>query len=103
MTSAELKDDVARIARAQGLLHLPEPVKLASGAMSQDFVDGKRALADGQDLEVACRAILETADELGVEFDAAGGMTLGADQFSHVLAVMANKRWFVVRKAVKGR
>ena len=30
-------------------------------------------------------------------------MTLGADQFAHVVAVLARKKWFVVRKAAKGR
>jgi orotate phosphoribosyltransferase len=39
----------------------------------------------------------------GIQFDAVGGMTLGADQFAHVLAVLARRRWFVVRKAAKGR
>jgi orotate phosphoribosyltransferase len=103
VASEHLKDEVARIVREKGLLHLPEPVRLASGAMSQDFVDGKRALAEGGDLELACQAMLQTAAELGVEFDAAGGMTLGADQFSHGIALLTKRRWFVVRKAVKGR
>lgn len=94
---------MARIVREKGLLHLPEPVQLSSGAMSREFVDAKRALAHGPDLSLGCQAILETAEELGVEFDAAGGMTLGADQFAHGLAVLAGKQWFVVRKAVKGR
>lgn len=94
---------MAGIIRDKGLKRLPEPVQLASGAMSRDFVDAKRALAAGADLQVACRAMLEVTGELGVEFDAVGGMTLGADQFSHVLAVLAQKQWFVVRKAVKGR
>ncbi len=94
---------MARIVRERGLLHLPEPVQLSSGAMSQDFVDAKQALAAGPDLALACRAILETAKDLGVEFEAAGGMTLGADQLAHGLAVIAGKQWFVVRKAVKGR
>jgi orotate phosphoribosyltransferase len=103
VASQELKDEVARIVREKGLLHLPEPVRLASGAMSQDFVDGKRALAEGTDLELACRAMLERGAELRVEFDAAGGMTLGADQFSHGIALLTGRRWFVVRKVVKGR
>ena len=103
MASRQLKEEVARIVREKVLLRLPEPVRLASGAMSQDFVDGKRAVANGPDLAVACEAILETAEELGADYDAVGGMTLGADPFSHALAVMAGTRWFVVRKAVKGR
>jgi orotate phosphoribosyltransferase len=103
VASQQLREEVARIVREKGLLRLPEPVRLASGAMSQDFVDGKRAMADGADLAVACRAILETAAELGADYDAVGGMTLGADPFSHGLAMIAGTRWFVVRKAVKGR
>ncbi len=87
--------------RAQGYQRLPEPVRLASGEMSFDFVDGKRALEKGEDLELACRAMLELVE--GIEFDAVGGLTLGADQFAHVMAVIAKRRWFVVRKVVKGR
>jgi len=76
-------------------------VQLASGDWSRDFVDAKRALQDGADLETACRAMLEVVGD--VEYDAVGGMTLGADQFAHVMAVLARRRWFVVRKAAKGR
>lgn len=103
LTLSDLKDHVGRIVRDKGLTRLPEPVQLRSGAMSQDFVDAKAALAEGDDLERACRAMLEVASDMGAEFDAVGGMTLGADQFSHVMAVLDGKRWFVVRKATKGR
>ena len=99
----DLKDAVVRIVREKGLTRLPEPVRLRSGALSQDFVDAKRALAEGEDLELACRAMLEAARAMGADFDAVGGMTLGADQFSHVMAVLGRTRWFVVRKAAKGR
>ena len=85
----------------RGHLRLPEPVQLASGDFSRDFVDAKRALQDGADLETACQAMLELVADL--DFDAVGGLTLGADQFAHVLAVLARRKWFVVRKAVKGR
>ena len=74
---------------------------LSSGHKSSDFIDVKAALARGEDLEKACQAILETLQ--GVGFDAVGGLTMGADQFAHVLAVLARKQWFVVRKAPKGR
>lgn len=76
-------------------------MQLASGDWSRDFVDAKRALQAGADLETACRAMLEAIGE--VAFDAVGGMTLGADQFAHVIAVLAGRNWFVVRKAAKGR
>ena len=87
--------------KARGQLRLPEPVQLSSGEWSRDFVDAKKALAHGEDLEKACRAMLELVGD--IEFDAVGGLTLGADQFAHVLAVLARREWFVVRKVVKGR
>jgi orotate phosphoribosyltransferase len=100
---SELRTQVIQIVRQRGLRHLPEPVQLASGAYSQDFIDGKEALAHGADLETACRALLELVRAEGVEFDAIGGLTMGADQFAHVVAVLAPCRWFVVRKQPKGR
>ena len=96
-----LRDQVRTIVLSRGYLRLPEPVQLSSGDFSRDFVDAKRALQDGADLELACRAMLEVIGEL--DFDAVGGMTMGADQFAHVVAVLARRRWFVVRKAPKGR
>lgn len=96
-----LRQQLVSIVREKGLLRLGEPVRLASGQMSREFIDGKAALADGEDLEVACRAMLEAVED--IEFDAIGGLTMGADQFAHVVAVLARKQWFVVRKEPKGR
>lgn len=101
VVALSVRDQVTTMVKAKGHLRLPEPVQLASGDWSRDFVDAKRALQDGADLEAACRAMLEAVE--GIEFDAVGGMTLGADQFSHVIAVLARRKWFVVRKAAKGR
>jgi orotate phosphoribosyltransferase len=98
---SDLRDQVIEIVRAKGLRRMPEPVQLASGEMSQEFIDAKVALAHGADLKLACEALLEQLD--GIDFDAVGGLTMGADQFSHVVAVLADKHWFVVRKEPKGR
>lgn len=100
---SELRDQLLDIVRRQGYLRLDEPVQLRSGEWSRDFVDGKRALADGADLELACRALAEVLAEQAIDFDAIGGLTLGADQFAHGTAIVARKRWFVVRKEPKGR
>lgn len=97
----DTRDRLVGIVRANGLLRLPEPVVLASGETSRDFVDGKAALARGEDLELACRAMLARVGD--IEFDAVGGLTMGADQFAHVVAVLARTKWFVVRKEPKGR
>ena len=95
------RQEIIEVIRQRGLLRLPEPVKLASGEMSRDFIDGKAALARGDDLKLACEAILDGVGD--VEFDAVGGLTMGADQFAHVIAVLAGTQWFVVRKEPKGR
>ncbi len=91
------------ILKTKGLLELPEPVELSSGAMSRFFLDGKKALAQGADLALASQCLLDLAAASGIEFDAVGGLTLGADQFAHGVAVVGDKEWFVVRKQPKGR
>jgi orotate phosphoribosyltransferase len=97
----DLKQRVVQIVRDNGYRRLDTPVRLASGEMSLDYIDGKRALARGADLRVACEALLALVDAEGIRFDAVGGLTLGADQFAHVAAVLSDTSWFVVRKAVK--
>lgn len=87
----------------RGHLRLDAPVQLSSGAMSSDFVDAKAALANGADLTSACRAIAALADRHGHSFTAVGGLTMGADMFSHGVAMVAGCEWFVVRKQAKGR
>jgi len=47
--------------------------------------------------------MLEVVEGLGIEFDAVGGLTLGADHFAHIISYLGDRRWFTVRKAVKGR
>jgi orotate phosphoribosyltransferase len=95
------RDEVVEIVRERGYRRLEEPVRLASGEMSLDYIDAKRALAYGPHLRSACEALLELVQAAGVDFDAVGGLTLGADQFAHVAAVLSDRSWFVVRKGVK--
>lgn len=94
---------VLELIRSKGLRHFDEPVKLSSGELSQDFIDAKAALANGADLRLACEAMIEIVTTAGVEFDAVGGLTLGADQFAHGVALVAERGWFVIRKEPKGR
>jgi orotate phosphoribosyltransferase len=100
---ADLRKQVVQIVLERGLKRLPEPVQLASGALSRDFIDGKAALARGEDLEIASRALLELEVVRDREWDAVGGLTLGADKLAHVVAVIARREWFVVRKEPKNR
>src|SRR3954454_2019367 len=107
MTSApeksltELQSRVIDIVKAHGLEHRDEPFTLTSGEISHDYMDGKKALASGEHLREACLAIIALAAEEGAKFDAVGGMTLGADSFSHGIAVLTGVPWFVVRKQTK--
>ena len=101
MTRTERMQAVSDVILSKGHLQLEQPVKLASGDWSRDYIDAKRAFARGADLRLAGEALLELAGEQGWEFDAVGGLTLGADHFSHILAVLADRSWFVVRKTEK--
>ena len=85
------------------LQHLPEPVQLASGGMSSDFIDGKLAVDDHDDLEFVGAAMVGAARDAGIEFDAVGGLVLGAVPFTFAVARAARCRWFLIRKEPKGR
>ena len=56
------RQQIIDIVRQRGLLRLPEPVVLASGELSRDFIDGKAALSRGDDLKLACEAILDNRE-----------------------------------------
>ena len=98
-----LQQQAIEIIKSKGLKRLEEPIQLASGAMSQDFVDGKLATAHFDDLELASRAIVDGILLQGVEFDVVGGPTLGADALTIGIAGIQRCRWFFVRKEPKGR
>lgn len=85
------------------LQHLPEPVQLASGELSRDFIDGKHAVDDPEDLALVGDAMLAASRRAGVEFDLVGGPVLGAVPFTFAVARAAQCRWFLIRKEPKGR
>lgn len=97
----DVRARIVQIVRDDGLEYLSEPVELASGELSYEFIDGKRALASGANLKLACDALVAVVRTAGVDFDAIGGLTLGADQFAHGVAVLTGTSWFVVRKQIK--
>lgn len=99
----QLREQLIEIVRSRGLQFHETRVQLAAGKMSHYFIDGKRALRAGRDLATAGEALLELVEDLGVEFDAVGGLTNGADHLAHIVAVLADKDWFFVRKHAKDR
>ncbi len=102
---ANARDELCEVVKTYGLRRLDAPVVLASGEESRDFVDGKQALARGRHLKLACEALLALVRGAEVTFDAVGGLTMGADQFAHGLALHLgdDTQWFVIRKSPKGR
>lgn len=100
---AEARAQLMEVVRDKGYRRLDEPIQLSSGQWSRDFIDAKQALAHGSDLRAACAGFLQLFANHGVAFDAVGGLTMGADQFAHGIALLGECAWFVVRKAAKGR
>jgi orotate phosphoribosyltransferase len=106
MDRLNMESDVTRrtlveLLKKKALRRLDEPVRLASGEWSREFVDGKEALADYADLELACKAIVEQVRANGIQFDAVGGLTLGDDALAVGVAAVARCKWFFVRKEPK--
>lgn len=102
MTS-RLHRQLVEILASKALDHLEAPIKLASGAWSSEFIDAKKGLAAWSDLRLASEVVNETLAEAGHEFDAVGGLTLGADALAVGIASVSNSRWFVIRKEPKTR
>jgi len=102
-STAELVAATTALLRDKAVLVLDEPIQLASGQMSDRFVDGKAGLAAAQDLRLACATIAALVAEAGIDFDAVGGMTLGADHLAVGMALATDRSWFFVRKEPKAR
>ena len=89
------------LVRSRGYERREEAFVLSSGTRSHDYVDMRRAVARGADLELAARCVLSALADDGVVFDAIGGMTMGADPVAHAAAVLSATAWYSVRKAAK--
>lgn len=85
------------------LMRLTEPVELAGGDLSMEFIDGKLAVVDPDIFPIAGRAMAKAAEDAGAEFYAVGGLLVGAAPFTFAVSTEAHKRWFLVRKEPKGR
>jgi orotate phosphoribosyltransferase len=89
--------------RTRGYEHREAPFKLASGQLSHDYIDGKFAVDTGERLSIVSHAVADLAAMHGIEFDAVGGLTMGADPLAHGVAMVTGKAWFSVRKEQKQR
>ncbi|BBY74760.1 orotate phosphoribosyltransferase [Mycolicibacterium parafortuitum] len=89
--------------RTRGHERREEPFRLASGQLSHDYIDGKYAVDTGERLRIVSEAVAELAAAEGIEFDAVGGLTMGADPLAHGVAMVTGAAWFSVRKEQKKR
>ena len=89
--------------RTRGYERREQPFTLASGQLSHDYIDGKYAIDNGERLTTVSRAVADLAAIHGIEFDAVGGLTMGADPLAHGIAMVTGKAWFSVRKEQKKR
>ena len=99
----ELVDATKKVLKRKAVHRFDAPIELASGQLSQFFVDGKLGLAHADDLRVACLAMHGIVQAAGIEYDAVGGLTLGADHLCVGIALVGGKSWFIVRKEAKKR
>lgn len=81
-------------------------VTLASGKEADYYVDLRRITLHHEASRLVGQVMLDLIDSAGIEFDAAGGLTMGADPVGHAIMRTAgdNDRaidTFVVRKAQK--
>ena len=94
-----VRQELARLVRTHGYEWREEPFRLTSGGVSHDYVDGKHAVARGDDLKLVSQAVIEVVAE---PFDSVGGPTMGADAMAHGVALLSGAGWFSVRKEPKG-
>jgi len=101
--SADARERLLELVKAKAIVH--GRVTLSSGKEAENYVDLRRITLDGEAAPLVGVVMNELTKEL--EFDAVGGLTMGADPVATAMlhaAAAANERRldaFVVRKAEK--
>jgi orotate phosphoribosyltransferase len=77
---------------------------LSAGGTSNWYLDGRQVTFRGDCIEIVGDAIVEALAEVegGLEFDAVGGLAVGAVPVGLAVALATGKRSFAVRKEAKG-
>jgi orotate phosphoribosyltransferase len=96
------RDDLLKMIKDLAVVH--GRVTLASGQEADWYIDLRRVTLDGTAAPIAGRVMLDTT--AGLDYDAVGGLTLGADPVASAMMHAAAARGrkldaFVVRKAEK--
>jgi orotate phosphoribosyltransferase len=104
VSSAAVSDRADLLEMIKELAIVHGEVILSSGQRADWYIDLRRVLLDGRAAPVAGRVMLDTT--AGLDFDAVGGLTLGADPVATAMLHAAAARdrkldAFVVRKSEK--
>ena len=102
MDEKTLKQDMLKLIQEKAVVRGER--KLASGKISQYYIDGKQVTLDAQGLFLTAKIILHAAQAAGA--DAVGGPTLGADPIAAAVSVLSSQsgkpiKAFIVRKEAK--
>ena len=83
----ELKAELLPFVQKHAFLKLSEPIRLASGKMSDTYFDGRRVTLHPEGMTLFARAILELVDLNSI--DAVGGPAIGADPIATAVSIFA--------------
>lgn len=102
MDEQGLKEELLKLIKEKAVIKGQR--KLASGKISNYYIDGKQITLDPQGILIAAKIILHMAQT--VNADAVGGPTLGADPISSAVALLSSNsgnpiKAFIVRKEAK--
>src|SRR5687767_2753216 len=80
---------------------------LASGRRSSYYLDGRLVTLDAEGAYLIARMILDLLEREGIQADAIGGLTMGADPIAGAAAAVSHQEGtplnaFIVRKEAKG-
>lgn len=84
---SELWNQAFALIKERGYEYRERPFKLASGEFSHDDIDGKFAIDNGENLRIMSEAFVEIARQQAWDFDAVGGLTMGADALADGIAM----------------
>src|SRR5881392_815976 len=102
MTSNDVRDALLQQIKDKAVVH--GKVTLSSGIEADYYVDLRRVTLDGEAAPLVGQVLLDLTGKHGLEFDAVGGLTMGADPVAGAMLHASAARGqrldaFVVRKA----
>jgi len=79
------------------------PSSWPAASSAHDYIDGKFRRRHRERLSIVSRAVADLAAAHGIEFDAVGGLTMGAEPAGARRRMVTGKAWFSCAKEQKPR